>query len=218
MKTKKSKITKLMLISFTSVMLFSLTGCAPTAPEPIFEMDRYTKKKANGDAIALDDGPWACVEDNKTGLHWEVKSINENLQFSRSTFRWKLKEAPIADAGGCSIHEENASNVKFHDCETADIIQHVNQKKLCGFDDWRLPSALEIRSIMIKHDYPSERKLPFPLLPRVIHAAYWTADVQELDGQSQALTVHFGNNDEHWANIDQVANVILVRGQKLQTQ
>lgn len=202
-------------IILASVWIALVTGCAPTAPEPIFEMDRFTKKKANGDAIALDDGPWACVEDNKTGLHWEVKSINENLQFSRSTFRWQLKDAPIPDEGGCSIHAENDSTVRFHDCETKAIVAHVNQKQLCGFDDWRLPTALELRSIMIEHAYPSERKIPFPLLPRVIHATYWTSETKEVNGRAKAMTIHLANKDEYWANTDEVANVMLVRGQKM---
>lgn len=191
----------------------SLLGCAPPHPEPITPMERFVKKDLHGTAKNLLDGPWACVEDRQTKLHWEVKSPNENMQYAYSTYSWRIGENGRAKGGSCAKDIPGMPWVEYPGCDTQDIIDHVNAKKLCGFDNWRLPTAQELRSVMLKHNHPGERRFPFPLLPRLIHGPYWTADTRIENGQLGALTIHAENGEEYWISTSNVANVLLVRGE-----
>lgn len=191
-----------------------LLGCVPTAPEPLVPVDRFIKKQRDGKVIALNEGPWACVEDKQTGLHWEVKAANENPQFSYSTYSWRLADQGFEDGGSCADDRPGYPWVQYHRCDTQDLIDHANQKKLCGFADWRLPTAVELRSIMFEHGYPGERKMPFPILPRIVYSPYWTSDSQMRDGQLKILTIHAADGREFWVNSNNVATALLVRSSK----
>ena len=193
----------------------SLFGCVPTPPEPIAPNDRFVKKQANGKSIGLSEGPWSCVEDTQTGLHWEVKAANEKPQFSYSTYSWKIAEQGFEDGGSCADDRPGYPWVQYGRCDTQDLIDHVNQRKLCGFEDWRLPSSIELRSIMFEHDYPGERKMPFPLLPRIVHSPYWTSDSRLRDGRLEVLTIHAADRREFWVDPRNVATALLVRGSNL---
>lgn len=194
------------------ISITSLIACTPERPTALTAPDRFVKKQADGKAIAILDGPWACVEDTQTGLHWEVKSPNENPQYAYSTYSWKNAERGSDNGGSCGVDQPSMAWVEYQACDAQDLIAHLNQTKLCGFNDWRLPSALELRSIMFKHSYPGERMLLFTLLPRIPHSPYWTSEYKEQDGRLLAQTIHLGTGDEYWAQTANVANVIAVQG------
>lgn len=193
---------------------FCLLACTPERPPSLVAQERFVKKQADGKALALQDGPWACIEDTQTGLHWEVKSPNENAQFAYSTYSWKTTERGSDNRGSCGVDQPGFPWVEYQACDTQDLIDHLNQIRLCGFSDWRLPTALELRSIMLKNPYPGERMLPTPLLPHIPHSPYWTSEYKEQDGRLIAQTIHLGNGEEFWAETANVANVIAVHGKR----
>ena len=192
----------------------NLLACTPERPPSLTVQDRFVKKQMDGKAIALLEGPWACVEDKQTGLHWEVKSPNENPQYAYSTYSWKTPELGSDNGGSCAVDRPGMAWVEYQTCDAQDLIDHLNQNRLCGLDDWRLPSAVELRSIMLKHSYPGERLLPITLLPRMVHSPYWTSEYKEQDGRLIVQTIHLGNGDEFWTQTANVANVIAVQGNR----
>jgi hypothetical protein len=201
----------LLAINFLLV-LNALSACTPDRPAPLTPDNRFVKKQADGKAIPILNGPWACVEDTQTGLHWEVKSPNENSQYSYSTYSWRINERGNKKGGSCGVDRAGMAWVEYQACDTQDLIDHLNRTRLCGLSDWRLPTALELRSIMLHHPYPGERMLPFTLLPRIPHSPYWTSEYKEQDGRMLAQTIHLGNGEEHWVQTANVANVIAVQG------
>lgn len=48
----------------------------------------FTKLDVEGKAVAADADEWACVQDNVTGLVWEVKTTDGGLQYSDHTYSW----------------------------------------------------------------------------------------------------------------------------------
>ncbi len=207
---RRQNLIFIFLISIIAI----LPACTPERPAPLIAADRFIKKQADGKAIPILDGPWACVEDTQTGLHWEVKSPNENPQFAFSTYSWRTNERGSENGGSCGVDQAGMSWVKYQACDTQDLIDHLNRTRLCGFNDWRLPTALELRSIMFKHSYPGERLLPFTLLPRIPYSPYWTSEYKEQDGHLLAQTIHLGTGEEYWARTANVANVIAVHGKR----
>lgn len=198
------------------VCMTSISACTPSPPDPLIAAGRFVKKQANGQAIGLLEGPWACVEDKHTGLHWEVKAANENPQFNYSSYSWKVGDVGGDNGGSCGDDRPGHAWVEYTRCDTQDLIDHLNQKRVCGYQDWRLPSAIELRSIMFQHGYPGERQMLFTLMPRIVHSPYWTADFQEEQGMLKVLTIHAGDGREFWVSPRHVANALMVRGPALQ--
>lgn len=202
-------------IALGMVAVWGLSACTPSPPDAIVPDSRFIKKQADGKAIGLQDGPWACVEDTQTGLHWEVKSANENPQFNYSSYSWKVGDLGAENGGSCADDAPGKAWVEYARCDTQDLLDHLNQKRLCGFSDWRLPSATELRSIMFAHGYPGERQMLFSVMPRIVHSPYWTSDVQQEQGMLRVLTVHAADGREFWVSPRHVANALMVRGPAL---
>jgi hypothetical protein len=196
--------------SFLILLLPSLTACSPTQPESVVPDGRFVKKDRNGQGVDPLSGPWACVEDKKTGLLWEVKSQNENIQFAGSRFSWRVGDKGVAKGGACARDHAGLPWVEYDSCDTQDLVHYLNEAKLCGSSDWRLPSSSELRSIMFRHGFPGERQMLFSLFPRIVFAPYWTADIQEFDGQLTVKTIHAATGEEYWRPAAGPVNAILV--------
>lgn len=193
-----------------------LAACTPTPPDDLVSAHRFVKKQADGKAIALLEGPWACVEDTQTGLHWEVKAANENPQFNYSSYSWKVGDVGGENGGSCADDRPGHAWVEYARCDTQDLIDALNQRRLCGYQDWRLPSAIELRSIMFQHGYPGERQMLFTVMPRIVHSPYWTSETQQENNMLKVLTIHAADGREFWVSPRHVANALLVRGPALQ--
>ena len=110
-------------------------------------------------------GPANCVEDTVTGLIWEAKTDTAGLHHWQNRYSWfnpnenndELDYRGLEDGGECTGSA----------CDTWNFVVAVNEKGLCGFRDWRMPTRNELYSI-------SDRR-------KVAYAA---------DGQRRILSVH----------------------------
>ena len=136
----------------------------------------FTKVDDSGRSLSASDTEWSCVFDHRTGLLWEVKAEAEsdNVQAADSTFTWYFTAKNIsgerpgtAGGGRCNLDSR---------CDTQAYIEEMNQQKLCGRNDWRLPTVTELKSIV---DHGSE---DVPLIdenyfPNAELGAYWSMTV-----------------------------------------
>lgn len=108
----------------------------------------YTKISNSGAALgneaALGSGPddWACTRDDVTGLIWELKTADGGLRDKRHTYTWyDSVYGGTADGGKCYVSGR---------CDTEKYIADINAlpQRLCGANDWRLPSHEELLSIV----------------------------------------------------------------------
>lgn len=190
-----------------------LPACAPSAPSPVVPSERFQKLAFDGHLLGLQDGPWRCVRDTTTNLVWEVKQANEGPQFESSSYSWFDGEQGRSKGGSCAVDEPGMPFMGYKSCDTSELVQHLNQIKLCGFNDWRLPKAKELRSILLAHRYPGETHVPFPLLPRITFGPHWTADTRPDEvGFPQVLAIHVGTKQEGWLSSKRVAYALAVRG------
>jgi hypothetical protein len=101
---------------------------------------RFTKLSHSGDSLSADATQWAAVMDNETGLVWEVKTNDGELQHGQHSYSWY---APNSDRVGL----ENGGDCQGCRCDTAGYVMAVNQKQLAGFSDWRVPTIEELETV-----------------------------------------------------------------------
>ncbi len=79
--------------------------------------------------------PGCCVLDNVTGLMWEVKTADGGLRDWTKTYtNYSATYNPSALYGTAT--------------DATGFVTAVNAASLCGFSDWRLPTADELQSIV----------------------------------------------------------------------
>lgn len=87
---------------------------------------RFRKIGPAGEPLPRDASAWSCVRDLTTGLMWEVKT----------------------DDGG--LRDYRKSYTVWGDGRQGDVsvfVRKVNAQGLCGRQDWRLPTRLELHSL-----------------------------------------------------------------------
>ncbi len=182
-----------------------------TTPQPL--QTGYHKLDADGRVLPDDATEWACVQDQATGLVWEVKTDDNSIQDRDNFFTWynPAKEYNFGDPG-----ERDGGRCKGKaDCDTLAYTQVINQKRLCGYADWRLPVKDELLSLVEYHYGSKDVKATINrnYFPRAVASWYWTASANPKH-PDHAWFVLFRNGLALNAPKDQPKHVRLVRGSK----
>ncbi len=144
---------------------------------------------------------WACTRDNVTGLIWEVKATS-GLRDQNNTYSWYQSSVGTSNGGTCS----SSGN-----CDTEKFTAEVNASALCGYQDWRLPTAKELQSIVkFSQVLPSIDVDYFPNTSTVGTKLWWTGTRGSLF--SYAWFVDFGNGGASTDAVASKSKVRLVRG------
>ncbi|MGH8273424.1 MAG: DUF1566 domain-containing protein [Gammaproteobacteria bacterium] len=114
--------------------------------------------------------PWACVRDNWTGLTWEVPTPGSAGGLYDTNYYYSWYNPDSQTNGGGSGTQKGAR----YKLNTYQFVQAVNQAKLCGYSDWRLPSAAELRNL-VNIGGPGTPNGPLPAIPELQINGYWTA-------------------------------------------
>lgn len=133
---------------------------------------------------------WACTRDNVTGLVWEVKTTS-GLRSTSNTYTWYSTDttsnggnAGTANGGTCS----GGSG-----CDTKKFVADGNAAALCGYTDWRMPTAKELQSLV---DFSLSGTGPATIdatyFPNTQAGWYWSADNFAAD-PTNAWSVYFGD-------------------------
>ena len=160
----------------------------------------FTKLDASGTPLADQSvdyatTPWACVQDNVTGLVWEVKTTTADIHNKDNTYLW----------GGVT---HLGSNFGTYYNEWDVLVNGTNSEVLCGFSDWRVPNTTELMSIVDNGVYnPS---IDTNYFPNTNSSSFWSASPLA-DNSSGAWGVLFGSGDSYYDGRFINQNVRLVR-------
>ena len=125
----------------------------------------FTKLDSNGNPLAASATEWYCVQDNVTGLIWEVKTDDNSERDKDNTYRW----------GGLTAIGRDSSNREgdYYD-DWNNLVNTANSGNgLCGFTDWRVPDIEELRSIV---DYSrTNPSIDINYFPNTRSDWYWSA-------------------------------------------
>ncbi|HMY00826.1 MAG TPA: DUF1566 domain-containing protein, partial [Agitococcus sp.] len=121
----------------------------------------FTKISATGAALPANATQWSCVQDNHTGLMWEVKTDDGGLRDKDNSYTWYNPNA--ASNGGFEGYQDyrdwdtsytqSSCGDSLSKCNTQAFAQTVNAQGLCGHNDWRLPNFEELRGIVNYNKY-----------------------------------------------------------------
>ncbi len=157
----------------------------------------FTKLGANGNPLANQAAdyattPWACVQDNVTGLIWEVKTNDGGLHDQNDTYT-------------C----DNTNPATY--CNTETYVARVNAAGWCGKSDWRMPTIKELEGIVSLGTFaPAIDTGYFPNTP--YDSVVWSRS-PDASGWADAWLVDFydGNSTIH-IRYTYGSHVWLVRG------
>jgi len=142
---------------------------AVLTPASAQAVDRFERLDIAGERID-DSKAWSCVADNQTNLVWEVKTVDGGIRDTNHSYTWFDPEpgnqTGVEDGGRCS------GGVK---CDTHHYQANLNQQRLCGYSDWRLPSREELETLVKFQAKKSRATIDERFFPAAAASWYWTA-------------------------------------------
>ncbi|KPA15135.1 secreted protein containing DUF1566 [Candidatus Magnetomorum sp. HK-1] len=124
----------------------------------------YTKMDENGNDLPDDAEKWVMVQDNVTGLIWEVKTNDYSIHDKDNKYTWYDSNP---DTNGAYAGTPGDGT------DTEDFIIALNAEEFGGYLDWRMPYIYELASIANLGRYnPSIDKKFFPY---AMSAFYWSS-------------------------------------------
>lgn len=95
----------------------------------------FTKLDALGDDLRSNASSWSCVRDMVTGAIWEVKTNDGGIHDRDNTYRWGGITSQSSDFG-----------VYYSDWDV--LVNGANTDQLCGLSSWRVPTIIELESLV----------------------------------------------------------------------
>lgn len=124
-----------------------------------------------------DSERWDCLHQKTSGLTWEIKT-NSGLRDKTNTYTWIINKPDQGELVSWFNNTQGKCTGNAR-CETADYIAKINQQKLCSFSDWRLPTKVELESLLKMGTAKKAAKIDSLYFPNTQASWYWTADVNE---------------------------------------
>lgn len=116
-----------------------------------------------------------CVKDNLTGLTWEGKPTSGQRAASNTYANYDSTTSAQAWNGSAYVNPTQAQI--YAATNSVGYVAAVNATKLCGYTDWRLPTADELQSIVdysVAYPGPSINTTWFPnTVPGDGRYGYW---------------------------------------------
>lgn len=160
----------------------------------------FTKLSADGQPLAIQNQPWRdggseadgsqwrCVRDNHTQLVWEVKSDNPDaLHYAGFDYTWHNPD-PAQNGGfeGYPGAEYCAESL----CDTTAYVASVNEQRICGISEWRLPTVNELLSLV--HSSRQDLAIDVDYFPNTQPSHYWSSQAYA-PYKSHAWYVYFSD-------------------------
>ena len=162
--------------------------------------------------------PWHCVQDNVTGLIWEVKTDDDGLHDTNDTYSWYDTNSSTNGGSEGDINTNDNICYGYNSgkestyCNTEAFVKRVNEAGLCGHNDWRMPDINELSSIVnLGRISPS---IDTNYFPNTSSNHYWSASPSaNIDSSGYAWRIYFYYGYDHIVSSGNNYHVRLVRSE-----
>ena len=166
----------------------------------------FTKIDSSGNTLDASATEWSCVLDNVTGLIWEVKTDDGGLRDKDDSYNWYNTDPETnggavgsADYDGDVCYGYDSSDASTY-CNTEAFAARVNAVGLCGAKDWRMPTRLELRSIVdLSRTNPS---IDTNYFPNARSELYWSASPYANDSDFAWLLYFYYGDDYIYGRVN----------------
>jgi hypothetical protein len=130
----------------------------------------YTKLNITGGLLPDSAASWAMVEDNVTGLIWEVKTNMDGISNyndphdADNTYTW-YDSNPKTNGGNVGSLDNGTHTEAF--------IHSLNTARFGGFSDWRLPTIQELAGLA--DPIRSNPAINTYYFPNTVSSWYWSS-------------------------------------------
>lgn len=143
----------------------------------------FVKLSNEGEVLDFENSNWSCVLDQKTSLVWEVKGETEGLQYTMNTYTW-------FDGDTGRKNNMYSKNCFWGEgCNTQSYIDDINEAQLCTYNNWRLPTRNELKTI-INYYGDDDILIDLDFFPNTQMGTYWTSMTAK-DNPSLAYEIPF---------------------------
>jgi hypothetical protein len=140
----------------------------------------YTKIGADGGLLPVEATTWSCVKDNSTGLIWEVKTADGGLRdWLKGYTNFSLTYPTDPSSPSWQYGDAN---------DASGFANAVNTQGLCGANDWRLPTNVELLSIVVQTPLIDPR-IDSAFFPNTAKFDYWSST--PVGGNDHAIGITF---------------------------
>lgn len=169
----------------------------------------FTKLGSSGNPLAASAPSWDCVQDNVTGLIWEVKTASGSggLHDAANTYTWYNTDS--TNNGGSAGTANGGTCSGGSACDTETFVSDVNAAGWCGYNDWRMPSDEELLGITSKDRFSPAIDTGY--FPNTASNYYWTSSPYAANA-NYAWSVGFVSGSESVFGKSANRYVRLVRG------
>jgi hypothetical protein len=152
-----------------------------------------------------------CVKDSLTGLTWEGKPSSGTRAATNGYTNYdSTTSAQVCDSSGNNCGSPTQLQIDAA-TNTLGYVKAVNAEALCGYTDWRLPTADELQSIVdytVAYPGPTINTVWFPNTPAA--SAHWSSSAYVGDDPS-AWLVNFYDGSVYGSRRSDTLQVRLVR-------
>jgi hypothetical protein len=171
----------------------------------------YTKIDSSGNEMDVSASGWACARDNHTSLLWEVKTADLGLRDGTHRYVWFIENNLTngGNEGGGDVPASACGAALSDGCSTTSYIERINNLGLCGASDWRLPTQMELLTLV--HSGNVRPTIDTNFFPNTASLPYWSSTTYAVNPLN-AWGVHFGYGATHAVPKSEANAVRLVRG------
>lgn len=146
--------------------------------------------------IVINQNGGECVKDKVTGLVWEQKDDKNDFHDKDWVFTWYNSDS--AKNGGSVGYEDYSFDntpqgkicgYSLAKCNTQAYISALNANSYCGYTNWRLPTRMELVSII---DYGRHQPSINPAFTNTQSGRYWSSSIDYDAGFVYSIEFHLG--------------------------
>lgn len=166
----------------------------------------FHKVDTNGVLLESNAPQWFGVYDKKYALYWESKTQDGGLRDYRKHYRWGGKGVIIKEEISFLswLFKKNDKVEQYDDWNA--LVDQANREKLCGFNDWRVPTQLELKTLTTHHSHNRESSITwssdfdhniyidpayFPLMTKLEKPCFWSCNSDTADSNRAWGVNHF---------------------------